>query len=132
MSDKLNDKLVEILTGIQSAVKSAGDFAIEQLPDIATQYILYGRVKSAVIALFLLCVIVALYGFAYWAYKNPWNTSEYLSDAGKKRSESNYTAMIFPPILATGLLLIVIWDFDYLVWFAPKVWLIKEIATLIK
>lgn len=43
MKDALQLKMVEILTAIQSAVGKSADFALEQLPDIAQQYVLYGR-----------------------------------------------------------------------------------------
>jgi len=61
MKDELNEKLVEILSSIQSAAGKASDFAVEQLPDIAQSYIAYGRVYGTAmlfitLVFFLLCL----------------------------------------------------------------------------
>ena len=132
MSEQLQGKLVEILTGIQGATKAAGDFAMEQLPDIAQSYVLYGRVRTAVITTILLLVAAALLAFAKWAYSNPWNTSYYSCDEGKKRSDSNYLAICASAFAGGFFLLTALFSFDLLVWFAPKVWLLKELASLVK
>lgn len=47
MNGQLQAKMVEILTTIQRGTETAGTFAMEQLPDIAQQYVLYGRVWAA-------------------------------------------------------------------------------------
>ena len=44
MKDELQLKLTEILTAIQVGVSKTADFTLEQLPDIAQQYLLYGKV----------------------------------------------------------------------------------------
>ena len=55
MKEELNGKLVEILTSIQTAAGKASDFALEQLPDIAQSYVMYGRAVSvAHLLIFLL------------------------------------------------------------------------------
>lgn len=132
MKEELQGKLVEILTSIQTAAGKASDFALEQLPDIAQQYVVFGRVRSAAICFVFLMVAAFSFGFARWAYKHPWNTSRYSWDEGRKRSDSNVLAMILPTLGGLISLLIALTAFDWLVWFAPKVWLLKEIATLIK
>lgn len=132
MKDELQGKLVEVLDSIQAATAKAGDFAISQLPDIAQQYVMYGRVRSAIGAIVFLLLAGALLLVARWAYKNPWNTSPFSWDRDKKRSDSNEMAMVVPPIIAVGIVITTVLSFDYLVWLAPKVWLIKELATLIR
>lgn len=132
MKEELNEKLVEILTSIQTAAGKASDFAIEQLPDIAQSYVMYGR-AVAVAKLFVLFAIGSLLvGYAKWAYLHPWNNSDCSWDKGKKRSDSNFVAMVIPAFLGGLFLVVALLSFDYLVWFAPKVWLLKEIALLIK
>jgi hypothetical protein len=132
MKEELQGKLVEILTSIQTAAGKAGEFALEQLPDIAQSYVVYGRVTTVVTTTCLLALAVALVGLARWAYKNPWNTSSYSWDEGKKRSESNYQMMFIPGAVGALCAILAISSFNWLVWFAPKVWLLKEIATLLK
>ena len=132
MNEQLQAKLVEILSGIQSATKAAGDFALGQLPDIAQSYVMYGRVRTVAISAVLLLLGAALLGLSRWAYKHPWNTSNYSFEKDQKRSESNYLAMVFPGIFGAAFTMLGLLTFDFLVWFAPKVWLLKELASLVK
>lgn len=132
MKEELNTKLVEILTSIQTAAGKASDFALEQLPDIAQSYVLYGRAVSVVKAICLLLVGAALLALSRWAYKNPWNTSPYSFEKDAKRSDSNLVVMVVPALLGAFFLFLAPMTFNYLVWFAPKVWLLKELASLVK
>lgn len=132
MKEELNTKLVEILTSIQTAAGKASDFALEQLPDIAQSYVLYGRAVSVVAAVCLLLFGAALLALSRWAYKNPWNNSPYSWKKNAKRSDSNFAVMVVPALLGGFFLILAPMTFDYLVWFAPKVWLLKELASLIK
>lgn len=129
MNEQLQAKLVEILAGIQSATKAAGDFAVEQLPEIVQQYILYGRIASLVwvfvgIAIFAVGALsikrARLEGHGEWKYES------FMKDFGL----GYWLGAIF---CVTGLISSAISiNSALLVWFAPKVWLIKEIASLIK
>lgn len=131
MNEQLQAKLVEILSGIQAAVKAAGDFALEQLPDIAYQYISYGRALSLVVMIITvllfviglwLCIKKAIYGTQkdqYYNYGWSDNRSAALVGGGALLFVS---CIIFTINLSNTMM----------VWFAPKVWLIKELAVLIK
>lgn len=132
MNEQLQLKLVEILSSIQSATKAAGDFAMEQLPDIAIQYVMYGRVMTTASSGFLLLLAVALYSLAFWAYKNPWNISGLSFEKQLERSDSNLTVICLGAIFGGLFSLISFYSFDWMVWLAPKVWLLKELATLVK
>lgn len=132
MDKTLEGKLVEILSDIVKATKAAGDFAIEQLPDIAMQYVLYARVKSVVEFGLFLVISIILFAYSYWAYKNPWNSSDNYWDRDNKRSESNHVAMFLPAFFGVLILIPNILEFNYLVWLAPKVWLLKELAGMLK
>jgi hypothetical protein len=88
VNEQLQTKLVEIIVSIQAATRTAGDFAIEQLPDIAMQYVMYGRVKTAAMTAFMLLAAAALFATFRWAYANPWNDSNYSFEREAKRSEA--------------------------------------------
>lgn len=125
MKEELQGKLVEILTSIQSAAGKASDFAMEQLPDIAQSYVAYGRAVGTLAVVIPLIVLVAGWLIAWRVYLY------------KKDKESYYDPfrIMFPAILLSGLCLlsvVVATPQALLVWFAPKVWLLKEIAGLIK
>lgn len=129
MNEQLQSKLAEILTAIQNAAKPAGDFALEQLPDIAQQYLLYGRVSSLIaLALFLGMAVGAAYAaqaFMRRAIEAPRLSGVELAygiGCVTAAAASVLTAIIFVSSISGALL----------VWFAPKVWLLKELASLLK
>lgn len=117
MKEELQGKLLEILTSIQTATGKAADFAMAELPDIAQQYIAYGRVFETAWTVFFLttmCIFVALVIFLI------------------KKEE--HEAALIPGALffvSTILFLGSLKD-TVMVWFAPKVWLLKEIGNLLK
>lgn len=132
MKDELQTKLVEILTAIQSATGKAADFAMDQLPDIAQQYVVYGRAVTVVSSVALVLFAAVCFYAAFYALRNPWNTSPYSFEQHLKRSDSNQIMIVFGAVFGAIAMILSVATFDYLVWFAPKVWLIKELAMLIK
>lgn len=128
MKEELQLKLVEILTQIQSAVSTGASFAMEQLPDIAQQYVLYARVESTFLSLIwmIISILSAYYGYKAWA--SPW----YKEDYYKITADSCDFLRGFLPFSSAFAFAMSILCFNFLVWFAPKVWLLKEIAKLIK
>ena len=124
MNEQLQSKLVEILAGIQAATKAAGDFAIEQLPDIAQQYMVYGRVYHT--ARFIVGVVLTALAMAAICFC--------VKFAKQRREDAAFVSG------GTGIVVLVIGALVagasssnfFLVWFAPKVWLLKEIAGLLR
>jgi hypothetical protein len=93
-----------------------------QLPDVAQQYVIYGRVSNTAFA------ILFTIGLAFWIKGILW--------FWKKSDEADeYAAVIFLGGGGMAFLVgmnLVAWNAALLVWLAPKVWLIKEIAGLLK
>jgi hypothetical protein len=129
MNEQLQGKLVEILSGIQAATKAAGDFALEQLPDIAQQYVIYGRVSKTVI---LVLIALSFLAMLYVAIRHGF-LSKVKGEYGMW-ADGRIAAAVLGSIgcLVSGLALIASIGPTLLVWLAPKVWLLKEIASLIK
>jgi len=129
MKEELQSKLVEILTSIQTATGKASDFAMQQLPDIAQSYVAYGRVLYTVLPLVLMLVAVAGFVVTAWAAKNPWR-----GEFGERRGFSNMLVQVVG--VAVGGISVInaicLMPSLFLVWFAPKVWLLKELASLVK
>ena len=121
MKEELQGKLVEILTSIQTAAGKASDFAMEQLPDIAQSYVAYGRFWSLfmVIACTAACVTFIVVGVRVGKKLDKW-------DAGVQ------WIPIGPVAFLSGVGALVSIKSAALVWFAPKVWLLKELASLVK
>lgn len=129
MNEQLQTKLIEIVSEIQSGVKTAGNFALEQLPDIAQQYVAYGRFSLTLyIVLAIVLVLLALFGVIKLC---KWSALSYV----EQPNEPVYAITIVGSGLA-GILGVMVFCVNVsefiLVWTAPKVWLIKELAHLIK
>jgi hypothetical protein len=123
MKDQVQGKLVEILTGIQTAVGKASDFAIEQLPDIAMQYITWGRVSESVYILIFITVLILSFLVARWGFKHRDSCEEVHGIA---------CLMGGAATLGSGILILANLSSLLMVWFAPKVWLIKELARMVR
>lgn len=117
MKPDLQDKLVEILTSIQAAANRANDFAVEQLPDIAQSYIMYGQITCTLASALFLVLTVICVVLAVHMVKN--DNEEYLPGP-----------ILFGVASLFGLALAL--PSTVMVWVAPKVWLLKEIAGMLK
>lgn len=119
--NQLQEKLVEILTSIQTAAGKASDFALEQLPDITQSYVMYGRVYNTfIITLSIVLIFILFYG----AFRINKNLNSY--DKGAPFGIA-FLISVIPSLLFISYL-----SNFLLVWFAPKVWLLKEIASLLR
>lgn len=117
MEKELQGKLVEILSSIQAATGTAADFAMDQLPDIAQSYVIYGRIWLALAA--LICSLIAVIAFK----------------ATAKWFEPSDGMSVFISVLVgvpASITAICFLRDLILVWAAPKVWLLKELAELVK
>lgn len=130
MNEQLQGKLVEILGGIQEATKAAGDFAMEQLPEIAQTYVTYGRVQTlldlAVSVAFIVAGACALFG-----------VRAHLKKAGDFLDAEPIVVVFGLAGGGIATLFGVLWAKNAaasaaLAWVAPKVWLLRELAGMLK
>lgn len=130
MNNELQSQLASILASIQSAASASADFAMEQLPEIAQQYVAYARATSTGLGLFLLALAIVVFIYARYAYKHPWNTSVWEQERGRLRSDSNEFVTYVGPLIGVALVALALWSVNWMAWFAPKAWLLKELARL--
>lgn len=143
MKEELQGKLVEILTSIKTATGKAADFAMEQLPDIAQSYVMFGRIYGTLLVLCGVALLVASY-FLIAKGARDWRRGEdeYRKDHPRNEYRILYRdkyAMGFIPH-ATGAVAAIVGTLvvlanmgsTMLAWLAPKVWLLKELAHLVK
>jgi hypothetical protein len=123
VNEQLQSKLVEILSAIQSATKTGADFALEQLPDIAQQYVIYGRVSLSIFTLIGVALLVAMSRLSLRTAHHIRNDDETGIATGIAAAVCAVAGCITFAANVSAFLM---------VWFAPKVWLIKELAYLIK
>ena len=129
MNDELQNKLAEVLGGIAEGVKQAKDFAVEQLPDVAQQYIMFGRMWETAAFVMLVAATVV----CGWMVLRGWRlTSD--KEASYSDHDRGQMLMIFGsvPGFAIAIFLIVQLKAVLLVWFAPKLYLLQGIAGLVK
>jgi hypothetical protein len=124
MKEELQGKLVEILTSIQTAAGKASDFAMAELPDIAQSYIAYGRAVYTAGFVIGLILLVAIAYVGWRVHKHESRRSYY--DAFNVFFPTGMAGAVVSGIMAISFGPLM------LVWFAPKVWLLKEIAGMLK
>jgi hypothetical protein len=132
MDKELQGKLVEILTSIQSGVGEAKDFALSQLPDIAQSYIAYGRISSAITCALLLAIALAAGATFLWNMRNFVRDTDFNCIKSRAGSQVIVWVMSGLTFFVSAPLFIVSINSALLVWLAPKVWLLKELAHLVK
>jgi hypothetical protein len=129
MNEELQSKLVEVLTGISEGVAQAKDFAVEQLPDVAQQYIMFGMVWETTAFVVLTLLLLASLRLAWAGFK------PFLSKTSSYADEDRGLVLLIVGG-AASLLLGFGWALQLkavlLVWFAPKLYLLQGIAGLVK
>jgi hypothetical protein len=117
IQQELLSRADSIFQSISATASKAYDVAADQLPDLAVQYIMYGRAMSIVATIsVLLCVVVGAWAIYKW-------------------TEVSEGVIIIPVTVINGIsLLIYLFNAPsfVMVWAAPKIWLIQEIIKLVK
>lgn len=133
MNEELQKHAADLLLMLKSGIEKGTQLAGEKLPDLAYQYVLWGRAYVTIGFL----TIGALTGFCLWVFyqnavNNRWNLKE-------KYHPDEWSAGRVVLAIVTGIpgALLFIATMDILskfimVWFAPKIWLLQEIAKVLK
>lgn len=117
MNTELQAKLLEIITDIQGQVRTAG----EQLPEIASSFIIYGRIYETMFLVVMVALIVAIIkGIRIIFIRN------YIED---------FAALVYV-FGAAALLVLFISVLTHLpsllmVWAVPKVWILAELLKMV-
>lgn len=141
MQEQLLGQASNILTALSNSVEKATDFTVnaatkageiaaQQIPDIALQYVAYGRASATVIELFgVITMAVGLWLIIFVACLNKFKMADRYGWADGR------IAAVFSGVLLTiiGLTSTLGNLSEFLmVWIAPKVWLMREIVHLVK
>jgi len=119
---ELESKLVEIISSISDSVGQVKDFAVEQLPDIAQQYILFGMAWEAIAFIFLCLFLTFSIKLLIWGFKN-----KETHDAGIFAIQfGGFTSFLFLLLCVVQIKQVL------LVFLAPKLYLIQGLANLVK
>lgn len=127
MQEQLLGQASSILQSVSDTVSKATDLAAAQLPDIAMQYVAYGRATTTTL------VLIGLIGMiAFWwvviqvCYKNKFGMKD-----TEARAFTGFFATLFLGCPSFVMVSVNLNDF-FMTWLAPKVWLIKELVHLVK
>ena len=127
MQEQLLGQASNILQSVTDTVSKATDFAATQLPDIAVQYVAYGRAFETTLVLSGILIMAVVVAAAYQlVVKNVFKFSE---------SEANWFILVLfllPTFIAGAVVFFGNLAHFFMVWVAPKVWLIKELVQLVK
>ena len=126
MQEQLLGQASSILQSVTDTVSKASTFAAEQLPDIAVQYVAYGRASAtAFIVMGLLFLLVS-----WWLVFKVSIMNVYKMGSDGRAFAGIFGGMLFA---FAGLAVVISNVNNFLLsWLAPKVWLIKELVQLVK
>jgi len=117
MEKTIETKFIQIIEDLQTGIAKASEVAAVELSDIAQSYVVYGRAKHTMEL--IVCLLILIGGA--WAAKR-----------FAKASENNSWPLYAFVAVVTGLCALAALDNFLLVWTAPKVWLLQELAKLAK
>lgn len=132
IQEQLLSRADAIFASIAEAVGQAKGIAVEQLPDIAYQYIAFNRAYLTFVVVMSVAIWVSFQVFCIrWANKacldnyhdkGHWNESQGIP----------YSLGTFTLTFLCGMFFLAnIKDF-FMVWFAPKIFLIEHLVNLVK
>jgi len=129
IAPQLQDKLTEVIGNIQTQVSNAATFAWDQMSDIAVSYVHFGMAYNTTVL--LLWAIVAAVATKITLKYGYFSTA---SGPYGGWADSKISAVVFGTIASGGSILGAFLSVKpfLLVWFAPKVWLLQELADMVR
>ena len=131
VQQELLNRADSIMSSIGDAVNRGAEFVQGQMPDIALQYVAFGRAYETVSMLIALALLlVGLWLFINVACRNTFKLRDWDDDWAPGRVAAAIAGSIS---ITVGLIAFAVNLKGFLlVWSAPKVWLILEIARLVR
>lgn len=131
LQQALLDRADSIMDSIARTVNTASSFAAEQVPDIALQYVAFGR--ASLTTYLVISIVLLTIGLWLSVRVAIMNTRKYPEDDyswDDRRTGAMITGMAMS-VFGVGVFLHNL-TATIMVWVAPKIWLINEIAHLVK
>jgi hypothetical protein len=128
MNEELQANLAAVLGAITDGVTQTKDFAVEQLPDVAHQYIMFSLAFETVSFALAVAILITSVVVGLRALKR-------IKDSPKYETPDSDVAITI--LCGFGTFLSALFALSLLkpllmVWFAPKVYLLQGIAGLLK
>lgn len=137
MDKDLQSSLAEVITTLKDLVVSAKDFTLEQLPDVVSQFLLFHRVVSLLeFGIALTIMLGGFYVFVKTFQEESKKTQNSFGEGDNYRwgTVTPIFKVLFSGVSGFLAFITILHNFSYwlMVWLAPKVFLIQELARLIK
>lgn len=132
LEQELLNRADAIFTYVGEAAEKAANFAGQQIPDIAIQYIAYNRVYLSLVV-GIACFILFLQQFLVLKYCRA--RDKYYKDEGGYNDDGHWFAYFLSTlIIGLGSVTAILANMKELimVWVAPKIFLIEHIVHLVK
>lgn len=130
MKEELQRQLAQIIAAIHGQASSTGDFWIERLPSVAQQYIAYGRAQA------IIDIIMPVLGLLLAAWLIKHERMHFGAPLDIKSKGALISVLINTVAAGLGTYSVIMFvnatHAAALVWSAPKVWLLRELANIIK
>jgi hypothetical protein len=130
MKEELQRQLAQIIAAIHSQASSTGDFWIERLPSVAQQYIAYGRAQA------IIDIVMPVLGLLLAAWLIKHERMHFGAPLDIKSKGALISVLINTVAAGLGTYSVIMFvnatHAAALVWSAPKVWLLRELATMLK
>ena len=121
MQQELLNRADSIVASISQTVVAATDFAAEQIPDIALQYVMYGRAAYSIYVIIGVALVIG--GLVLWRSMHSGQEPE---DWAIRFAASAVSVTTGAVVVLCNL------NSALMVWFAPKVWLLNELVNMVK
>lgn len=130
MKEELQRQLAQIIAAIHGQASSTGDFWVERLPSVAQQYIAYGRAQAVI------DIIMPVLGLLLAAWLIKHERMHFGAPLDIKSKGALISVLINTVAAGLGTYSVIMFvnatHAAALVWSAPKVWLLRELANIIK
>jgi hypothetical protein len=125
----LTDRATRLLDYLETSVEKGGDFLSEQAPEVVRELILYHRVlhTSYVVAAI---VVIFVSMFAFWKMVIPESRKSFMDQNDAIIMVGG--SICFLVLVATFIVLLIHTSLCLKVWLAPRVFILEEIARLLK
>ena len=131
MNEELKDRLVSYLDKLENVVEKTGDFASEQIPDVAQQYINWIIAENTIYAVMWLTMSIGTAYFARFFYKK-------LNEHGKV--DASYQGSEYIPVVLSSIFIFALCLPCFINYslhatkaiVAPKVVIVEKLAELAK
>lgn len=130
---ELEKTVADILVKATNAAEAAGKFAMEQLPDIAQQYVMYVAIWNSLVTSFVVVSFVVAGFLIRWQLRwiGEWNSANQYAENERYYSLIPTGIVSFIGVLVLGTAFFSAANKAVLAFFAPKVLLIQWAATLV-